>query len=81
MEQINWHEEVEKRKDQLIKDTQDFLKIKSVLDEENGSPTAPFGAGIDEALHYLLEKGSEDGFTSKTLMDMLAISKWALEKN
>ncbi|RFB17856.1 dipeptidase PepV [Bacillus sp. HNG] len=67
MEQINWHEEVEKRKDQLIKDTQDFLKIKSVLDEENGTPTAPFGAGIDEALHYLLEKGSEDGFTSKNL--------------
>ncbi|THE14809.1 dipeptidase PepV [Bacillus timonensis] len=67
MEQINWLEEVEKRKNQLIKDTQDFLRIKSVLDEENGTPAAPFGAGIDEALHYLLEKGSEDGFTSKNL--------------
>lgn len=67
MEQINWFEEVEKRKDQLIQDTQDFLRIKSVLDEENGTPTAPFGAGIDEALNYLLDKGSEDGFTSKNL--------------
>ncbi|MEH7379607.1 dipeptidase PepV [Bacillus sp. JJ1533] len=67
MEQINWIEEVEKRKAQLISDTQNFLRIKSVLDEENGTPTAPFGAGIDEALHYLLDKGSEDGFTSKNL--------------
>ncbi|WP_010678473.1 dipeptidase PepV [Bacillus timonensis] len=67
MEQINWLEEVTKRKDQLIKDTQGFLKIKSVLDEENGTPAAPFGTGIDDALHYLLDKGSEDGFTSKNL--------------
>ncbi|WP_099351938.1 dipeptidase PepV [Fredinandcohnia onubensis] len=67
MEQINWLEEVTKRKDQMIKDTQDFLRIKSVLDEENGTPTAPFGAGIDEALHYLLDKGSAEGFSAKNL--------------
>src|SRR5690606_4825158 len=67
MNQINWLEEVMKRKEQLIKDTQDFLKIKSVLDEENGTPAAPFGAGIDEALQYLLARGREEGFTSKNV--------------
>ncbi|WP_077619124.1 dipeptidase PepV [Bacillus sinesaloumensis] len=67
MNQINWLDEVINRKEQLIKDTQDFLKIKSVLDEENGTPNAPFGPGIDEALQYLLARGSEDGFTSKNV--------------
>ncbi|MFS0864490.1 dipeptidase PepV [Fredinandcohnia sp. 179-A 10B2 NHS] len=67
MESINWLEEVMKRKEQLVKDTQEFLRIKSVLDEENGTPTAPFGAGIDEALHYLLDKGNDEGFASKNL--------------
>ncbi|WP_453994346.1 dipeptidase PepV [Bacillus nitroreducens] len=67
MEQINWLEEVRKRQEQLIKDTQDFLRINSVLDEENATPTAPFGAGIDQALHYLLDKGSADGFLTKNL--------------
>lgn len=67
MQNINWLEEATKRKEQFLKETQEFLRIKSVLDEENGTPSAPLGAGIDEALHYLLDKGSEDGFTSKNL--------------
>ena len=67
MSNINWMAEVLKRKDELIKDTQTFLKIKSILDEENGTTTAPLGEGIDEALQFLLTKGSEDGFTAKNV--------------
>ncbi|WP_303046851.1 hypothetical protein [Bacillus sp. MRMR6] len=33
MEKINWLAEVEKRRELLIKDTQELLHIKSLLDE------------------------------------------------
>jgi succinyl-diaminopimelate desuccinylase len=67
MSTVNWMEEVVKRKEQLIRDTQEFLRIKSVLDEENGTEAAPLGEGIDAALNYLLSKGREDGFVSKNV--------------
>lgn len=64
---INWMEEVEKRKDSLIKDTQNLLHIKSVLDEENSTETAPLGKGVKEALEHMLKLGEADGFTSKNV--------------
>ncbi|PLR98194.1 dipeptidase PepV [Bacillus sp. T33-2] len=64
---INWTEEVKKRKDDLIKDTQKLLHIKSVLDEENTSADAPLGAGVKEALNFMLKLGEEDGFTAKNV--------------
>lgn len=56
---IDWQKEVNKVQDKLIKDTQDFLKIKSVLDENNTSEGAPFGQGIKEALDFALAKCKE----------------------
>lgn len=67
MTKINWLDEVEKRKEALIKDTQSFLQIKSVLNEEEASPESPFGKGIEEALQYLLHKGKDDGFITKNV--------------
>ncbi|KMJ57791.1 dipeptidase PepV [Bacillus sp. LL01] len=67
MTKIKWLEEVEKRKDSLIKDTQEFLQINSVLNEEEASPMTPFGKGIEEALQYLLHKGEADGFLTKNV--------------
>lgn len=64
---INWREEVEKRREDLLSDLKGLLKIKSVLDEENGTEDAPFGEGVKEALLYLLNKGEESGFTVKNL--------------
>ncbi|KZZ85748.1 dipeptidase PepV [Bacillus sp. SJS] len=64
---FNWIEETEKRREQIIKDTQEFLRIKSVLDEEDGQEGAPFGKGIQEAFEHLLNKGEKDGFISKNL--------------
>lgn len=64
---INWMDEVLKRKEQLIKDTQSFLRIKSVLDESTATDAAPLGKGIDEALRHLLARGEEEGFAAKNL--------------
>ena len=67
MSTINWQSEIENRKQNLLVDTQNLLKIKSVLDEEQQTETAPFGAGVKEALDYMLELGANDGFTVKNV--------------
>jgi succinyl-diaminopimelate desuccinylase len=67
MNQIYWLQEVEKRKENLIKDTQSFLQIDSVFDEVTKDQNSPFGKGIQEALDFLLDKGAEDGFTVKNV--------------
>lgn len=64
---INWMDEVEKRKDELIKDTQKLLHIKSLLDEENATEEAPLGEGVKEALQFMLQMGEKDGFTKKNV--------------
>lgn len=67
MSTINWQSEIEKRKQYLLADTQNLLKIKSVLDEERHTKTAPFGEGVKAALDYMLELGASDGFTVKNV--------------
>ncbi|KAA9027450.1 dipeptidase PepV [Niallia endozanthoxylica] len=67
MVHINWFDEVIKRKDDLIQDTQSILRIKSVLDEENATKDAPLGSGIKEALQFMLEMGEKDGFKAKNV--------------
>jgi len=65
--EINWTEEVLKRKEQITKDTQAYLQIKSVLDESGATEQAPLGTGIDQALQFMLNKGQIDGFTVKNV--------------
>ncbi len=67
MSAINWTEEVAKRKDDLIRDTQQFLQIKSVWEEESAKEGAPFGEGVEKALSFMLHKGEAEGFASKNL--------------
>ncbi|MEK3887638.1 dipeptidase PepV [Bacillus sp. FSL K6-3431] len=67
MANIDWNAEVEKRKADLIADLQGLLKIKSVLDDENGTDEAPLGMEVRKALDYLLELGTKDGFTAKNV--------------
>jgi succinyl-diaminopimelate desuccinylase len=67
MTSIQWMKEVEKREADLLKDAQELLKIKSVLDEENTTPEAPLGEGVKDALDYLLQLGEKDGFTAKNV--------------
>jgi succinyl-diaminopimelate desuccinylase len=67
MTSIQWTKEVEKREANLLKDAQELLRIKSVLDDENATPDAPLGTGVKEALEFLLELGEKDGFTAKNV--------------
>jgi succinyl-diaminopimelate desuccinylase len=66
-EMVDWLKEVESRKEDLIKDTQKLLHIKSILDEENGTEDAPLGMGVKEALQFMLDLGAKDGFESKNI--------------
>jgi succinyl-diaminopimelate desuccinylase len=67
MSNINWTEEVEKRKNQLLEDTKGLLQIPSILDEAGGRDGAPFGAEIEKALTYLLNLGKESGMEAKNV--------------
>jgi succinyl-diaminopimelate desuccinylase len=62
---INWKEEVEKRKEQLLEDTKSLLKIPSILEDSKGTKDAPFGPEIHRALTYLLDLGKESGMSAK----------------
>ncbi len=66
MEAINWMEEVKKRESNILEETKRFLQIKSVL-EESVKEDEPFGEGVAKALHFLLDKGNDDGFTTKNV--------------
>ncbi|MBU8714526.1 MULTISPECIES: dipeptidase PepV [Brevibacillus] len=65
MTTINWLEETNKLKDELIATTQDFLRIKSVLDPATAGEGAPFGKGIREALDFALDVCKQAGMTTK----------------
>jgi len=51
---IDWRAEVEKRKEDLIATTQQFLRIKSVMDFSTSRDGAPFGEDVNNALQFAL---------------------------
>lgn len=65
--EVNWIEEVHKRRDDIIKETQEFLKINSILDDSSVSDSSPFGEGIARALKHLLSKGEKLDFLVKNI--------------
>ncbi|KRM95250.1 Xaa-His dipeptidase [Liquorilactobacillus aquaticus DSM 21051] len=65
--QIDWIDEIDKRKNELLLDLQELLKIKSVCDEEHASKEAPFGPGPKKALEKFLQIGDRDGFKTLNL--------------
>ncbi|MQR95219.1 dipeptidase PepV [Fictibacillus phosphorivorans] len=67
MNQINWKEQVELRKKELLDDTKGLLRIPSLLDEGNGRKGAPFGPEIEKALTYMLDLGKDSGMTVKNV--------------
>jgi succinyl-diaminopimelate desuccinylase len=62
---VHWLEEVNKRKDELIETTREFLRINSVLDETTVREGAPFGEGIRKALDFALKVCADAGMTVK----------------
>lgn len=64
---MNWYQEALKRKQELLRDLQQLIKIDSTLDNESASKEMPFGKGPYEALHFMLQKGKEQGFVVKNV--------------
>ncbi|WP_227936867.1 dipeptidase PepV [Alkalihalobacillus deserti] len=64
---MNWLDEVKKRSEQIVIETQEFLRIDSVLDESTVSESRPFGEGIATALEHLLTKGEKHNFFVKNI--------------
>ncbi|KRL03140.1 dipeptidase PepV [Liquorilactobacillus capillatus] len=61
---IDWQKEIRKRKDNLLTDLEEMLRIESVRDESSATKEAPFGSGPRKALDKFLQIASEDGFTT-----------------
>lgn len=61
----NYTKYIEEIKDDIIKSTQELIKIKSVKTPSYGR--FPFGEGIQNALEYTLELGEKMGFRTKNL--------------
>ncbi|MEK4028416.1 dipeptidase PepV [Pseudobacillus sp. FSL P4-0506] len=67
MEKINWQAEVEKRQEELLQDLRSLIAIKSVLNEEAATSSAPLGEQVKEALDFMLNLGEKDGFIGKNV--------------
>ncbi|MGD7044294.1 dipeptidase PepV [Jeotgalibacillus proteolyticus] len=62
---IQWTEEVEKHKEEIIENLQQLVQIPSILDEENTTEEAPLGQPVKDALEWMLTLGDKDGFITK----------------
>lgn len=60
---MEYLERIEKNREEMIKTLQDLLAIRSVA--EAALPGMPFGKGIAEAYHFLMEKARLDGFLTE----------------
>lgn len=64
---IDWKKEVEARKDDLLNDLIDLLKVKSEREDDKVTADAPFGPGPRDALLHMLAYGERDGFAVKNV--------------
>ena len=67
---MDWLQLAQERKEELIKELQQLIQIESVKDENNFSDIMPFGAGPKAALEFMLQKGMEQGMTTKNVDHM-----------
>lgn len=64
---IDWKKEVESRKEDLLNDLVELLKVKSEREDDKKTADAPFGPGPKAALLHMLGYGERDGFTVKNV--------------
>ncbi|MHC5372883.1 dipeptidase PepV [Enterococcus sp. LJL120] len=64
---IDWKKEVEARKEALLEDLQNLLRINSERDDSQATADAPFGPGPRDALKHMLAYGERDGFVVKNV--------------
>lgn len=60
---MNFNEKIDLMKDDIIKSTQEIIRIRSVKDEPKEG--MPFGEGVNESLEYALKLSEEFGFQTK----------------
>ncbi|MGM0897338.1 MAG: dipeptidase PepV [Bacillota bacterium] len=66
---MDWQQEAEQRKEELLSELQELIAIPSVLSED-GNPDAPYGNEVREALDWFLEKGERAGFKVKNIANV-----------
>jgi len=59
-------------KELILTKTKELLSIPSVLDQFDPTSKTPFGVEINNALHYMIELGKEDGFVTKNINNYAA---------
>ena len=64
---VNWKEEVLTRREALLTDLKELLRIPSILDETTIQEGAPFGLEVKRALDWMLATGERDGFKTKNV--------------
>ena len=57
---------IDNNKDEIIKSTQELIKIPSVYEKSN-NPAMPFGKNVNDALTYMLNLGEKLGFRTKNI--------------
>jgi succinyl-diaminopimelate desuccinylase len=67
MNKVDWYEEAKKREQMFIKDAQQLLRIRSILDESSARQGMPFGEGIAQALDYVVNLCKEAGMKTKVI--------------
>lgn len=65
MTTIDFTAEVEKRKDAMLEDLFELLRIDSAMDMDNADKENPFGPGPRKALDKFLELAERDGYQTK----------------
>lgn len=64
---IDWQKEVDARKEALLEDLKNLLRINSERDDSQVTADAPFGPGPRDALLHMLSYGERDGFAVKNV--------------
>src|SRR5690606_11816325 len=66
---MDWQQEAERRKEELLSELQELIAIASVLSED-GNPDAPYGKEVRQGLDWFLEKGDRAGFRVKNIANV-----------
>jgi succinyl-diaminopimelate desuccinylase len=64
---VNWNEEVLSRKEELLDDLFDLLRIESIKDESTKTSQYPMGSKVGEALDFVLDLSKRSGFGTKNV--------------
>lgn len=64
---VDFKQEVEKRKDDLLEDLKALLRVKSERDDSQATADAPVGPGPRDAMLKFLEIAERDGFKTKNV--------------